>query len=509
MIDKKIAGGMWSRDDLKVFLVISALSFIAKGAAAFRGFSIDDYSFSLGPSEWSAGHFLGQGRFFGALVSYLFVSIGVNLSDAYFAMAFVVIALQAALAVSIMRLVGYSSPLIAIIAGGLIVLHPYNAELLTFKHILPVYALAIVFVIIAIELMKTRSKGVYVNILIITAIAAALMTYQTILNYILVAAYGCLLMSSVSTNKCAQSEFDPVYSRSNGWILILLSSFGALLFLASLSAAKKFGLVGKLSGRESFIGFSDVSGRFDQIITTLNLMFLKSEPVFPISLKVIYFSLVLGSAVLILLAIFRIKKGLLNFGLCLFLLGILPFLSIGIVMPLNEWWPVPRIIAHSSLLFGLIFLIAERSATQYVVNNFKSIFIIAGSLLLIGFVFINNQIFADQQTMVQWDRFKANRIVSRLEENPEFNSAKRLYVSEGKWGYPVALRTLQGDMNLSAFFPAWSRRPLILESTGYNLGRPSDVDIETGKRLCSDRGVWPSKDSVFIHGELAVVCLEK
>lgn len=508
-MEKKIAKGMWSRDDFKIFCVISALNFIAKGAAAFRGFSIDDYSFSLGPSEWSVGHFLSQGRFFGALVSYLFDSIGVNLSDTYFTMSFFVIALQAALAVSVMRLVGYASPLIAIIAGGLIILHPYNAELLTFKHILPVYALAIVFIIIAIELMKSRSKGVYVNIFIIMPITAALMSYQTMLNYLLVAAYGCLLISSVSTTKCAQSGFDPVDSRSNGWFLILFSSISALLFLASLSAVKNFGLVENLTGRASFIGVSDISVRFEQIITTLSLIYFESEAVFPISLKVIYFSLVLGSVILILLAALRIKKGLLNVGFCFLLLGILPFMPIGIVMPLNEWWPVPRVIAHSSLLFGLIFLVAEKSATQCVLNKVRLIFIAAGSLLLIGFVFINNQIFADQQTMAQWDRLKTNRIVSRLEEDPEFNSVKRLYVSQGKWGYPVALRKLQGDMNISAFSPEWSSRPLILESTGYNFGRPTAIDIESGNKLCADRGVWPSKDSVFIYGELAVVCLEK
>lgn len=500
---------MWSRNDIKLFLIITALGFIAKGAAAFRGMSVDDYPFSLGASEWSPGHFLSQGRFFGALVSYLIDAIGVNLNDTYFSMALLVIALQAALAVSVMRLLGYKSLMSGVIIGGLIALHPYNAEFLTFKHILPVYALALVFTIGAIELLQIRTRGIYANISIVTAILAALMTYQAALNYILVAAYGCLLMSFVSTSQGSQSSLDSRNLRASGWLLIFLSFLATLLFFGSLLLVKNLGLVENLTGRASLIGSSEVSVRVNQILTTLDFVFLKPEPVFPISLKLIYFSLSLVSVALIVLGILRYRRGLFTTCFGLVLLVIIPFLSLGIIIPLNEWWPVPRVIAHGSLLFGLIILVAERSVAQASFNAGKLIFIFAGYSLILGFIFVNNQIFADQQTIAQWDRFKANRIVSQLENNPDFHNIKRLYVNGGVWGYPVTLRTLQGDMNISAFFPPWSKRPLILESSGYKFGRPSSDDIKTGVELCLDREVWPGQNSVFVHGELAIVCLDK
>lgn len=499
----------WTKNDITIFLIVTLLGFIAKGAAAFRGISVDDYSFALGPSEWSPGHFLSQGRFFGALVSYLIDSIGVNLNDTYFSMAVLVIALQAALAVSVVRLFEYESIRSGVVIGGLISLHPYNAEFLTFKHILPLYALALVLTIAAIEFIQISTKRLFSNIVVFIAIFAALMTYQAALNYILVTAYACLLMSVVSNVHGTQSSKDSRYFVTTGWLLVFLSFLASTLFFCSLILVKHFGLVENLTGRASLISFSEVPFRVHQILATLDFVFMKPEPVFPFLLKLIYFSLSFISIVLIAIKIMSNKK---CFEISFFgflLLIVIPFMSLGIIVPLNQWWPVPRVIAHCSLLFGLIILIAEKSFANATFKAGKEVLILAGFSLIIGFVLVNNQIFADQQTMAQWDRSKANRIVSRLEDNPNFNDVKRIYVNGGFWGYPVALRTLQGDMNISAFFPEWSKRPLILESTGYKFGTPTSDDIKTGTKLCLDRGIWPSQNSVFVHEELAIVCLER
>ncbi|MDF3842311.1 glucosyltransferase domain-containing protein [Pseudomonas citronellolis] len=509
MINKKYLYFVWSRDDMRLFALIFFFSIIAKGAAAFRGVSIDDYPFSLGVSDKQLELFLTQGRFLGWLTAYVIDAIGVNLNDTYFASALLVIALQAALVVSVMRFVGYSSLISAGIIGGLISLYPYSAELLTFKVILPIYALALVFTIIAIESAREGSKGFGVKVVAMLSIAAALMTYQASLNYLLVAAYGCLLMSVIFKRKDTESELEYHAMRSRGWWLLLFSFLGAALFLATLSLVKHLGLVGDVTARAKFIGINQLSKRVEEVSSALYIIFLKSEPIFPIGLKAVFMIITLTAILLVLANLLRGFRNYWNLVFGLFLLSLIPLLSIGIIIPFNDWWPVPRVLAHVSLLFGLLFLAAEKTISQGACNLIGRFFMVGGSLILLGFVFINNQVFADQQKIAQWDRFKVNRIVGRLEGMPDFKDIERLYVNGGGWGYPIGLRTLQGDMNISAFSAEWSKVPLVLESTGYNFGRPSATDIKIGTELCAERSPWPDKDSVFVRGELAVVCLER
>lgn len=512
MEKKPFSNFVWSRSDVKLYAFIFFLCVLAKGTAAFRGMSVDDYPFSFGVGNKQLELFLSQGRIFGWLVAYAVDWVGVNLNDTYFAMALFVLALQAALIVSVLRFVGYTSVIGSGVIGGLMALHPYAAEMLTFKVILPVYALALVFTIIAIELVNSRANGFYCKTLAVLTIAAALMTYQAALNYLLVVAFGSLLMSVVLNNQTAEFESSRIALRAKGWSLLLFSFLGAAIFLVVLSLIKSFGLVGNLTSRAKFIEMSQLSERFEQVVKTAYVIFLKAEPIYPLGLKIAFFILFVGSVLTIVVTLFNRGRSYFNIVFGLFLLLATPLLAIGIIIPFDDWWPVPRVLAHSALLFGVLFAAAGCAVRNSQIGLYRllsQIFIFFGSVIVIGFVLINNQIFADQQKIAQWDRFKANRIVTRLEEMPEFDKVKRLYIDGGRWGYPINLRTLQGDMNISAFSPPWSKLPLLLESTGYKFDPPSSTEIRKGAELCASKRVWPDKESVFIDREIAVVCLER
>lgn len=502
----------WSRSDAKLFAFVFFLCCFAKGAAAFRGLSVDDYSFSFGVEDGQLELFLSQGRIFGWLIAYTIDSIGVNLNDTYFTMVLCVLALQSALVVSALRFVGYPSLIGAGIIGGLMALHPYAAESLTFKVILPVYAMALLFTIVAIELVNSHPKGLRVKIVAVLTIAAALMTYQAALNYLTVVAFGSLLMSTVLDIQTAGLKPDRSALRARGYSLLLYSFFGTVIFIAVLWLIKIFGVVGNLTPRASFIELSDFPKRFEDVLNGIYTIFFRSEPIFPAGLKFPFFALIAGSVIIIAATLLTRGRDHFNTAFGLFILSIVPILAIGIIIPFNDWWPVPRVLAHDALLFGVLFASAGRVVSESKVTLNQSIarlFAFVGIVILIGFVLVNNQIFADQQKIAQWDRFKANRIVARLEETPGFKKVTKLYVDGGRWGYPVHLQTLQGDMNISAFFPSWSKQPLVLETTGYSLALPSSAEIRAASEMCASRRIWPDKDSVFINGDIAVVCLER
>ncbi|MFZ3159905.1 MAG: hypothetical protein WA134_06940, partial [Rhodoferax sp.] len=69
MENKSFFNFAWSRSDAKLFAFIFFLGCFAKGAAAFRGVSVDDYPFSFGVGDKHLEIFLSQGRIFGWLVA--------------------------------------------------------------------------------------------------------------------------------------------------------------------------------------------------------------------------------------------------------------------------------------------------------------------------------------------------------------------------------------------------------------------------------------------------------
>jgi hypothetical protein len=106
-----------------------------------------------------------------------------------------------------------------------------------------------------------------------------------------------------------------------------------------------------------------------------------------------------------------------------------------------------------------------------------------------------------------WDAMKANRIVTRLEQNPAFQQVQTIFISGGKWAYPAHLRTIQGDLNISAFYPGYTKLPLLIEASGYNFKPATKEQKVQGEQVCKQVAPWPSPESVSILGNLAVICL--
>jgi hypothetical protein len=201
------------------------------------------------------------------------------------------------------------------------------------------------------------------------------------------------------------------------------------------------------------------------------------------------------------------KNSISNVFFTLFAFLLLIPVSLGVIMPFGDWWPVPRVIAHVATIIGLIFLLADSCMHDSGNRYLKSTIFVFRIIVLVGFIFLSNQILADQQRINQQDKMMANRIISRLEMDPNFGNVQFVYINGGSWGFPARLRIVQGDMNVSAFFVDYSKVTLLSEVSGYRFERALGPREVAGESYCKIKRPWPHAESVTVENDVAVICL--
>jgi len=496
---------------IRLLIIIFIAALLAKGAVLFRGHAVDDYGFMSGISPRELGHFFSQGRYFSAAIVWLVDSFGANINDMYFSLGIVTLFLQAAFVVSILRFVGMASSPAAGLVGAIMIAHPYLTEIFTFRMAFPFYSVALIFSIIALE-MAMRSPATWrTRVFSLLATFAMLLTYQSFLNYFAVAIIFAFIYGQVLHNKNSQLLAANNVYRARAITLTIIVTVSTIVFVSIIWLTKVLGLT-TLTGRANFITFDKIPERIAQISSSLVQIYCSAEPVFSGWLKTLVALMIIISVVIIFRHLLT-EKGKENyisnvfFTFLAFLL-LIP-VSLGVIVLFGDWWPVPRVIAHVAIIIGLIFLVAD-ACMQDSGNRFlKSTIFIFRIIVLVGFVFLSNQILADQQRINQWDRMMANRIISRLEMHPNFSNVKYVHIDGGSWGFPAKLRTIQGDMNISAFFPDYSKVPLLSEVSGYRFEQATGSKAAVGETYCKFRQPWPHTESIAIDNDLAIICLKK
>ncbi len=493
---------------IRLFIIIFITAVLAKGSVVFRGHAIDDYGFMTGVSAKGFEVILSQGRYISAAIIWLVDSIGVNIIDMYFSLGLVTLFLLTAFVVSILRFVGLDKSPAAGIVGAIIIAHPYLTETLTFRMALPSYCVALIFSIMALE-MVIKSPATWGNrALALLATLAMLFTYQVFINYFAIAIifafiYGQVLhVQSLAANN--------VY-RERAITLTIISTISIIAFMSLIWLTKALGLT-KGTGRADLITFGEIPHRIEQISSSLMSIYWSAEHVFSGWLKILVALMLAISLIIIFWYLLTGKdkrNSISNVSLIFFAFLLLIPVSIGVILPFQNWWPVPRVIAHVSIIIGLIFLMADSCMYESANRFFKSAIFISRTIVLIGFIFLSNQILADQQRINQWDKMMANRIISRLEMYPNFSDVHLVYINGGSWGFPAKLRTVQGDMNASAFLPDYSKVPLLSEVSGYWLQRAVGAEAIVGEAYCKDREPWPHAESITVENDVAIICLKK
>ena len=179
----------------------------------------------------------------------------------------------------------------------------------------------------------------------------------------------------------------------------------------------------------------------------------------------------------------------------------------GLISVLENWWPVPRVLSHVGLFASLlIFASVSYTKNKKWGGNFQ---VVAGALVLLttaSSILSSNQIFSDQATVNRLDRNLAERIVIRLENTTSYEDSMSLAIVGRFYSYPVGVRTMQGDLNISAF---WTTPYKLIE---YVSGKPVvpavGLSLEDAISECKNMDIFPAPSSVFIKNDVAVVCLK-
>lgn len=483
-----------SRQDLKIFTYSFVGIILSRGGLFAGGSAIDDYS-----ECWKC--LVGQGRPLYTLIMYVFYLVNINIADIYVPVGLFKIVSQALLVTSVFRFTFISNYVFSEWAALVVILHPYHSEILTFRGASLVYSLTILTFVMGLEvlLVDYRFKRHVSVVLLVTG----LLMYQISINYIVIT----LLISILVLIFVYLSETDMVSLRARIFALSIAATVAIAISVGtSLLTARLFGV--QVEGRAQLITLDMVADRVLQVWYLIAKIFIRSETIVSGLAKVLLLLMVAGSVINVVRAgsaTFKNSGNIIIIPLAIMGFGIF---APGISVMSREWWPVPRVLNHVTFLYGFIIILglivqSERKHS-YVAKGIKLCTVAVCFL----FAFENAQIFADQIRINRWDTMQANRMVARLEGQIGFSQVKFLYVHAGKWGYAAEMRTVIGDMNISALFPSWSKVAVINQSTGYRFVQADGRQTEMGRKYCSNVRPWPEAQSVYIMDDLGIVCLD-
>jgi hypothetical protein len=497
--------------DVRMVFVIFIAAFLARGSAIYPGFAVDDYRFYSKVDVADYSIYLAQGRYINALTVWVINSFGASISGVYFSLGISALFLQSIFTFSILRFVGLAHLPMAGLMGAIINTHPYLAEIYTFRMALPGLCMALIFSIAALELVALRKPTLRTKLLAFFAVLLMLLTYQVFLNYFAVVIIFAFVVSQTTHGTNIKPFLEAKIYRTRAFTLSLLTLASAAVFFALLKLSILFGSIA-LEGRTKLIAFDTYPERLLEVTNGIVKIYWAPEPVISEWLKILIAILLLVAIAEILNSQFRRKADQPDYmgmiGILVSFLLLVPA-SIGIIMFFDNWWPVPRVISHVAVIIGLLFLLADYCGERSSYHYLRSSISVARIIVLVGFVLLSNQIFADQNRVNQTDRMLANRIVARLETQSDIGKVQFVFVDGGSWGYPSPIRTVQGDMNISAFFPSYSKVPLLAEVSGYNFQTATGDNARLAKNYCETKLPWPSSESVKVTNDLAIICLSK
>jgi hypothetical protein len=494
-----------SKSEQIVALLALAASLAARGLALLPAYAIDDYVYLLSDHRRHSFEIaLMQGRPGAAFLRELLRELDA-LPPASGLLGGIALTLTLVwVGIQVCRMWGIDRfQTLSCLVVLFICLHPYQAEVFTFRVAVLTLAVALGSAFYGINTcFHSRRAG----ITSVVAVTAALLTYQVVLNYLVMALFFSLVFFVARRNGIGEPEAaDPMWLRRVFRSqLITLSSAMVCSALVTFAIPPLFHV--PLVERTELLNLSELGTRAVLAIERLFVMFALGEPVMPVATK---WLLVVTPLAGLLVAALNSPAGAwrklcrrLGIPFILASVGGLPA-SLGIVLVLREWWPVPRVSPQVSLFWAGVFALAFLAATPLS----RRLMLVLSSFILISFIGVNNHIFQDQLRVNLRDIAQANRIISRLEAMPDFPRIAGAVVIGGRWYYHSPLKTALGDMNISALSAEYSKIGLLNEVSGYNLQPAPRTVTEKARAYCSTAPRWPSPQAVTVLDLFAVVCL--
>lgn len=487
----------FSPTELRVGLIVVALSFIARFQSLLPGYSIDDYGFAnQAPPEWLGHQAVAQGRILSHVLLAALARLGAAPPRAAPLGIFLLTVVLVAVGLWTCRSWGLRDRFgESLIVVSCIALHPYQAEIFTFRTAVLFFAVALAVTFVAIE-SCTRSKARW--LLSLCALTCALSIYQNVLNYVFLAMLFAVVFRLAG---CGARERDWWLNLRSRATLVLAS---VVLYMLSASVVTRISTV-PFSQRTAFLRLDEIGSRLVLLYHLGVKVFLQDEPILPIACKVLLLSVfAVGFAAYAADSLMKRKNGpLARTTLALTLAGLVGVpLCVGLQLILHAWWPVPRVLSQTSIFWAGMIGLIYASVNMAV----RRVLLVGLVVIFISFIGINNQIFNDQLRVNMRDLATANRILMRIEALPESDQITAIVFNGGVWSFPSPIRTVEGDMNISGFYASWANLELMNELTGDDFKHGSPEMVAKADSYCKSAAKWPALKSVTKIDTAAVVC---
>jgi hypothetical protein len=411
-----------SQTETRVAILVLFLSFVARWQMLSPGYSIDDYALITGPNSYSLGQMAAQGRVLTYYLQRALAALGASAPHAQPLSQILLTFVLVAVGLIVCRLWDMRTFAGSFVVVAMVVLHPYQSEIFTFRPAALNLAIPLGLSFGAI-LVCTRSTRYW--IVSAVALACSLSIYQVVLNYL-----GMALVFSIAFHLTRPADSNRIFWRAlRSQVTVILTAV-VVYYAATYAVSRIAGSA--LTARTTFLGTSAITTRIDQILTLYKVILYRTEPIMPSATKALLL-LTLGVAIMVHLATcwrswtcpaFR-RQAL---AIALVVAGGLP-LCAGIVLVLGEWWPVPRVLAQTGMFWGgslaLVYSIVQPIGKRLILGSMV--------LILISFIGISNQVFSDQLRVNMRDLATAGRIVGRIESLPDFAQVRYLAVNGGSW----------------------------------------------------------------------------
>jgi hypothetical protein len=382
-------------------------------------------------------------------------------------------------------------------------LHPYNTEFFTFSDTTLNIALPMLLAPIGLTCVEATGRrwlGAGIGCLLMII---ALSIYQLVLAHVaivcLLAIIGQILRLDVAQRRTlhwsAIFAVPPIRA-------LLLTAVAVVIFLVSAVAiARAYGIT--LAGRAALSGDFDLKEKAVALKTAFSMVFRPLPGLVSPAASALLIAVLAFAAIVILVSILR-RSGV---GMMLaggLLLAVAALCSVGIPVAAHEIWLVPRVLSPFSIFTAGVITLAWRNLPLLGARYGMAAALI---VLLTAYVGGSNRILYDQRRDNLWDMQQTNRIVARLEIDPQYRGLRALALVGGDWARSVPLPTANGDMNISAFATPWSKLGLVEQATGLRFAAPTAAEDKAAEHYCESANLWPAIDSVAIVGDLGIACL--
>ncbi|MDR3483034.1 MAG: glucosyltransferase domain-containing protein [Burkholderiaceae bacterium] len=497
-------------NQLWVVLIVGAMMLAAFGTSIFSfGYSIDGYLMCAAPSDYWSGFAksnIANGRFGRALIYAVLHFFAVD--DCFSPTLYGVLSISINLAslLLVLRMWNLSSILGGAMIGGLFLVHPYHAEMYSFREGGVYFSGSLFLALLAVKMLTESDSVKFRKIYAIALLVSSLSIYQLSINYALIA-----LVFSI----CERVINDPnIENGIHDWRRTFKDVVS--MFTVALASIVVYVVVNKIvlatSGqvaleRTHLMAVTAIPRRLAELPSTFHWILFSNQEILPASEKKILFLIPL-IALLSVVFFYVKKKGELVqpffiFGIVALTLLTCLLLVLGIQLPLQALTRESRTISAISLFLAGSLMIVIKTQPMF----FRRWLAKGLPILFVIFAGNANHALTDQLRVNARDQAKANRIFSALEGHPAYSTLNKLVVIGGSWNYSATIYTAEGDLNASAFSAAWARTALIEEVSGHRFEWVQPDEYASAQNFCDSAPKWPDRNSYSIRNGLGVVCL--